>query len=153
MTEFTPPAIPARKPGWEHAYAIVLQKLTDTPFKWGEADCLTRVADLCRALTGVNPLPARYRRYTTAIGAARQLVRMGFADIDAALSAGFPEVAKAKARRGDCGIANVRIAGQVVEATFIVMGAQAVASNERGAVVIQTMQLKKTFAIGWDPSA
>lgn len=143
--------IPARKPGWEHAYSETLQSLVDTPFAWGTADCLARVADLCEAMTGVNPLPASERRYSTAAGAAKVMKRLGFATVGEALASVFPTVAKAKARRGDCGVADVRIDGVTVEAAFIVMGAQAVASNERGPVVIQTLQLKKTFAIGWEP--
>lgn len=140
--------IPPRQPGWEHAYAVTLQRLVDTPFQWGAADCITRVLDLCEAMTGVNPLPAGERGYKTAIGAARKLKDLGFADLEAALAATFPEVPKARARRGDCGLAAVRVAGKTIDATFIVMGAQAVASNERGPVVIQTMQLRKTFAVG-----
>lgn len=145
--------IPARKPGWEHAYAVVLEKLADTPFQWGRADCLTRVADICKAMTGVNPLPARFRRYTTGLGAARQMKRAGHDSIEQALAATFPEVPRSRARRGDCGIGEVRVRGEVVQATFVVMGTNAIAANERGAVVISTLQLAKTFAIGWDPNA
>lgn len=148
MTEWKPRDIPARRPGWEHAYALILEKQAQVPFSWGEADCLTRVADLCRAMTGVNPFPMGMRRYRTAAGAAKQLKNLGFNDVDAALSAVFPEIAKAKARRGDCGVGEVRIQGKMVVATFIVMGAQAVGSNERGPVVVPTLALKRTFKVG-----
>lgn len=151
MMTWTAPVIPARKPGWEHAYAEKLQALVDMPFSWGKGDCIARVLDLCEAMTGVNPLPVSQRRYSTAAGAAKVMKRLGFESVGHALGAVFSEVAKSKARRGDCGVADVRIAGEIVEAAFIVMGAQAVASNERGPVVIQTLQLKKTFAIGWEP--
>lgn len=145
---WSPPTIPARLAGWEHAYASMVERLAATPFEWGAADCVARVLDLCEVMTGVNPLPASQRRYKTANGAALRLARLGFSDLDAALGSVFPAVPKARARRGDCGIGDVRIGGQSVEVAFIVMGANALASNERGPVVVQTMQLRKTFAIG-----
>lgn len=151
MSEFKPKVIPARQPGWEHAYAVTLQRLAETPFHWGTADCMTRVADMCFAITGVNPFPASSRRYRTAAGATRQLARLGFDDVDAALSAQFPEVPRLKARRGDCGVGQVRVAGEWVVAAFIVMGANAVGANEKGPVIVPTVKLRKTFAIGWRP--
>lgn len=146
--KWTPPVVPKRQPGWEHAYAVTLERLAAQPFAWGQADCLTRVADLCEAMTGVNPLTSGSRRYRTAAGAARTLARLGFTDIEQALASVFPPVPKSKARRGDCGVGIVNIGGEQMLSTFIVMGAQAVGSNERGPVVVQTMQLKSTFSVG-----
>lgn len=143
-----PPTIPPRKPGWEHAYAAELQEQARMPFAWGKADCLTRVADLCKAMTGVNPLPMAKRRYTTERGALRQMAKLGFASIEDALAAVFPDVPKAKARRGDCGVAEVRVNGEMTLSTFIVTGVTALGSDERGPVVIPTLALKRTFAVG-----
>lgn len=148
MTDWKPPAIPARKPGWEHAYAETLQQLADTPFQWGGADCLTRVADLCAAMTDVNPLPKSLRRYRTERGAARLLTKLGYGSIEDALAATFPEIARAKARRGDCGVGEVRVGGEMMLSTFIVMGTNAIGSNERGPVVVATLALKRTFQVG-----
>ncbi len=145
---WSPVEIPSRKPGWEHAYAELLQRQAETVFAWGKADCLTRVADLCESITGANPLPKSMRRYRTAAGAARVMARLGFADVGEALAATFPETARAKARRGDCGVAEVHIGGKPVLSTFIIIGTSAVGSNERGPVVIPTMSLKRTFRIG-----
>ncbi len=142
-----PPAIPARLPGWEHVYAEMLEQQAKTPFAWGSADCLTRVADLCKAMTGVSPMPMSLRRYRTAAGAQRALQKLGFDDVAAALAAVFPEVPRAMARRGDCGVAEVRVAGEMILATFIVMGPNAIGTNARGPVVIPTLSLKRTFRI------
>lgn len=149
---WSPPVVPPRRPGWEHAYAEITEQFGRTPFSWGTADCLTRVADLTEAMTGVNPLPYMMRRYRSAAGAEMVLQELGFATPADALAAVFPSVPVSMARRGDCGIGSVRVAGEVHDAAFIVLGVNALGAGEKGAVVVPTLMLKQTFAIGWSPT-
>lgn len=144
---WTPPAIPARRPGWEHGYAETLQRHVDRAFEWGVSDCLIVPADLCLAMTGVDPM-RRLRRYRGEIGAMRLMARLGYRTVEDALAAVFADVHPLRARRGDCGVLLQSVDGQPWLSTLIVMGDRAVGKGPRGPVVVATGALKRTFAIG-----
>lgn len=139
--------IPKRLPGWERAYADTISRLAATPFSWRE-NCLTRVADVCEAMTGVNPFPRDLRTFTTKTAALRALNERGFGSEEDALAAFFPPIPLAMARRGDCAIGMVRVKGETPTSTFIVMGSKALGANESGVVVVDALMLKKAFRIG-----
>lgn len=148
MTTWSPRPIPLRKPGWESRFVAALEAQLATPFAWGVSDCLVVPAEICRAMTGVNPFPMRLRRYRTATGALRLLQGLGFADVRGPLEAAFKPVSKARARRGDCG---VRMAGAGYS-TFVVLGnGMAVGKGETGPVVVPVLSLETTYAVGWEP--
>lgn len=138
---------PARLPGWERSYVDVLTRHQAQPFAWGQSDCLIVAADLCKAMTGTDPMRG-LRRYGTEAGAMRVLIKAGFRTVEDALQATFPEVSKLLARRGDCGVLEQSVDGQPWLSTLIVMGDRAVGKGPLGPVVVETSRLKRTFAIG-----
>lgn len=142
-----PPAIPARRHGWERAYVDVLDHHIRAPFRWGVSDCLIVPAALCSAMTGVDPMRGQ-RRYRTEAGALRALARLGFRGVEDVLDAVFPEIPLLRARRGDCGVLEQSVAGLPWLSTFIVMGDRAVGKGMNGPVLVETTRLKRTFAIG-----
>jgi hypothetical protein len=120
------------------------------PITWGVSDCLSVPADLCRAMTRVTILPMHLRRYRTELGAYKLLAKLGFADVEEALKAAFPETAIAMARRFDAGVVERRdSAGRPVLATVIVIeGGQAIGRDLDGVVLVPVLSLRSTFAIG-----
>lgn len=139
---------PVRQPGWERSYIEVLNRHAVLPFGWGSSDCLILVADICAAITGRDPLPAKLRRYRTETGAGRLLLALGFTDIEMALAAVFPAIAPAQARRGDCAIIERQINGKPSLAAVIVTGPAAVGKGPNGQIIVPRRQLKAAFAIG-----
>jgi len=148
MLKWTAPSIPARKVGWERAYVEALQKYADSPFVWGASDCLMGPADLCEAMTGVNPFPIEFRRYRTASGSFRVLKSMGMADVEEAIAAVMPRIPVAHARRGDVGVGEFMVRGRMVLATYVVMGSTALGKNDDGNVVVPTLRLRSAFKVG-----
>lgn len=137
-----------RLAGWEPAYVATMTRHAGAPFAYGASDCLIVIADLCLAMCGRNPVPARLRRYRTMRGAARQMAALGFVDAEAALAAIFPRIAPAVARRGDCGIVETTVDGKTVKAAVVVMGATVQGKGEAGPVRLPRSALTAAFAIG-----
>lgn len=137
-----------RQPGWEPRYIAALERHMAAPFEWGVSDCLSVVADVAEAICGVNPLPAKRRRYRTAPGAARQLRRLGYQTIEEALGGTFEQIPVLKARRGDCGVLEQMVDGETQQAAVIVMGAIAVGKGPDGPMHVPLGRLKAAFAIG-----
>ena len=117
------------------------------PFAWGVSDCLIVPADLCLAMTGVDPMK-RMRRYSSEVGAMKLLLKTGCADVEAALALAFRPVPPAYARRGDCGVFEQTFDGKPWLTTFVIMGDRAVAKGPDGAMFVPIHKLKSTFAIG-----
>lgn len=138
---------PARLPGWERSYVEVLMHHQAQPFAWGTSDCLIVAADLCKEMTGRDPMHG-LRRYGTEAGAMKVLLKSGYRNVEEALEATFPEVSPLLARRGDCGVLEQSIGGQPWLSTLIVMGDRAIGKGPRGPVVVAMSSLKRTFAIG-----
>lgn len=87
---------------WPLRLDEVIERYQAGAFTWGERDCFTLPMDVVAALTGLDPW-ADERTYTTEIGAARKLKRLGFADVAGAFAAKFPEIPVTLAQRGDIG--------------------------------------------------
>lgn len=147
---WSPPVVPARLPGWETAYARVLESHLANAFAWGTSDCLILPADLCLAMTGVEVFPAELRRYDSEIGALKLLSKLGLGGVEDALRRAFPPVPVARARRGDCGVRTVTIDGRATASAFVVLGnGMAVGKAEgRGKVIVPVFELTSAFAIG-----
>lgn len=142
-----PPLIPARLPGWERAYVEVLGAHNAQAFAWGVSDCLIVAADLCLAMTGVDPMQ-KLRRYSTEAGALRRLVKLGFNTVEDALEATFPVVPLARARRGDCAVLEQVVDGRPWLSTLIIMGDRAVGKGPQGPAYVATASLRRAFSIG-----
>jgi|GEM_PF-1689221 len=144
----TLPNIPARKPGWERSFVAIMARHVATPFAWTpEAHCLAAPAELCLAMTGVDPMKG-FRRHRSEAGALLAMRRAGFETVEDALAAVFPEIPKLLARRGDCGVLAQDVEGRPWLTSFVVMGAMAVGKSARGPIYVPTATLKRAFAIG-----
>lgn len=150
MPTWSPPPVPRRLPGWETMFVRVLESHLAMPFGWAISDCLVLPADLCLAMTGVEIFPQDLRRaYSSADTADELLSTLGFSGVEDALKRVFPPIAKARARRGDCGVRQVTVAGKTVTSTFIVAGGgMAVGKGGRGRVTVPVLELAATYAIG-----
>ncbi len=103
------PAGAPRRSGWERRLAAAVEAARDRPFRWGRHDCATFAFDLRRDLTGSYDVAALWRgRYSTALGAARVMRRLGWRSLEAMgrdlLGEPLPSVHLA--RRGDLVLAN-----------------------------------------------
>ena len=145
---WTVPTIPARRPGWERAYVEVMERQAQLPFGWTpEAHCLGTPAELCLAMTGVDPMRG-LRGYSTEAGAMKALFKLGFSDVEQALQAVFPTITNLRARRGECGVLEQVVDGRPWLASFVVMGEMARGKGPDGLVHVPTARLKRCFAIG-----
>lgn len=92
-----------RVDGWEIRLAEAIEEARHRPFEWGAHDCATWAIDVRRALTGED-MAAEWRgRYRTAKGAARHMMKSGYATLaDAARDKlGEPLPTVRMAQRGD----------------------------------------------------
>lgn len=145
---WTPPVIPARKPGWDSAFVEAIQHHVGAPFAYGASDCLLLAGDVCKAMTGVDPMRG-LRQYRTEAGAYRLLARLGFGDVEDALAAVFPRLpGAAQAMRGDAGIVVRQVDGRPVKSTVIVLDHRAFGKHELGPLTVPTLTLSAVFAIG-----
>lgn len=139
------PAVPARTEGWEHRHLEVLANYDAVPFEWGTRDCLTQVADVCLAMTGLDPL-APMRGYASELEAGKIMLRRGCQDVGDALAQAFPEVAPAQARRGDAGIV---LSADGVKMAVVVAGSYVVGRHANGSFKVPLGRLVRAFKIGW----
>lgn len=75
------------------------------PFAWGANDCVTFALDAVRAQTGVNLRPQLGCTWSSARGAQKALAARG--GLKAAVDSVLRRVARARAHRGDIGLALV----------------------------------------------
>lgn len=91
-----------RTEGWELRLAEAIEAARGQAFAWGVHDCATFAFDVRRAMTGQDAAAAWRGRYSTLIGAHRQLRRMGSATFaEAATAILGPPKPLALASRGD----------------------------------------------------
>ena len=91
---------------WPERLDEALQRAARLPFAWGRHDCCLFAADVCRAITGLDPAADLRGRYGTVLEAFKLLDKRfcgGVAQAAEALAAraGWPEVRPGFARRGD----------------------------------------------------
>ena len=90
-----------RRSTWEADLNAYLREVRDRPFEWGVHDCAMFAAGAVLSMTGVDPIPEFRGEYDSAVGSARALIRLGYADLEAAMDAKFAETPIAMAQRGD----------------------------------------------------
>lgn len=92
-----------RLEGWELRLSAVIEAARARPFAWGRHDCALWAAEIVEALTGCQVMTDWRGRYGNGRGARRYLRALGFADIEAAVSArlGAPLASVWLAMRGD----------------------------------------------------
>jgi hypothetical protein len=136
------PAVPARTKGWEDRLYETLDAINGEPIAWGRYDCITRVADVCLAMTGVDPMADFRGEYSTEAEAAKLIVARGCEDVAGLLAQAFPEVPPLMARRGDCGVV---YGPDGVPAAVVIEGATA---SGAGSVRVSVTRVARAFRVG-----
>jgi hypothetical protein len=92
-----------RLPDWEQRLSDYLAAARDRAHAYGSHDCALHGASAVQAMTGEDPLAAYRGHYSTELGAARALRRLGVkqATLEATFDALFSPIPKALAGRGD----------------------------------------------------
>lgn len=92
-----------RKPHWEIALYEQIKAASGRPFSYGTHDCATFAFDVRRAITGEDAAADWRGRYSTELGAARVMRRLGFESIEALATGylGTPLLNVKLAKRGD----------------------------------------------------
>ena len=89
---------------WERLLAAAIDTARAKPFVWGVHDCPTFAFEVRMILTGGEDIAALWRaRYTTALGGARVMRRLGWASLEEMGKSllGEPRPAVLLAQRGD----------------------------------------------------
>lgn len=133
-----------RLPDWERRFTAVAEAHVDTPFQWGQCDCLLAVADVVEAVTGVDPAAKIRGRYTTELGAAKLMRRRKFNTVEDVLKKLFPRVGRLMARRGD--ICTIERNGEIV-AGYVTMHGVAF-QTPRGVSLVPQTDVNKAFSVG-----
>jgi len=94
---------------WERLLAAAIDTAGAKPFVWGVHDCPTFAFETRMILTGGEDVAALWRgRYTTALGGARVMRRLGWASLEEMGRSllGEPRLSVLLAARGDIVLAN-----------------------------------------------
>lgn len=130
---------------WPERLEAIIRRHQTATFKWGRFDCATLVSDAVWAMTGEDPL-ARFRPWMGESTASRALLSSGHRSVPSWIGSTFPEIACAKAGRGDLGYC----AGDTGALQFpaIIMGAHCVSRDEHAWIVFPRDLLARTFKVG-----
>jgi hypothetical protein len=129
---------------WERLLAAAIDTARAKPFVWGVHDCPTFAFEVRMILTGGEDIAALWRgRYTTALGGARVMRRLGWAsleDIGRALL-GEPRRSVLLAQRGDIVLADTGLG------FGICTGASAVGMTPEGLVTVPLTSCRLAWPI------
>lgn len=133
-----------RREDWPEQLLRFIESRLVTPFAWGENDCALLLADAALAMTGHDYAAPFRGRYSTALGAARELRRNGFEDLPAYLThvLGAP-VAPGLARRGDA----VLFGSADGPALGVVTGSQAAAAGPTGITWVPASRWQQAWRV------
>jgi hypothetical protein len=118
---------------WERLLASAIDTARAKPFVWGVHDCPTFAFEVRMILTGGEDIAALWRgRYTTALGGARVMRRLGWASLEdmGRTLLGEPRPAVLLAGRGDIVLADTGLGFGVCT------GAQAAGMAPEGLVTV-----------------
>lgn len=130
-----------RKSTWEadlNAYLAAVRKM---PFRWGAHDCALYIAGAVEVMTGVDPAAAYRGQYSTELGAAKALKKLGAGTLEATLDATFPPIATGFIGRGDLAWNG--------ESVGVCIGADALFVGEEGSSVGLVRIPRREWVKGW----
>ena len=119
-----------RVENWERRLVEAVEIARTKPFAWGEHDCASFAFETRTILTGGEDVAALWRgRYTTALGAHRVMLRLGWASIEAMGRSLLDEPRETPllAQRGDIVLADNGLGfGVVIGATAVGMSSDGI---------------------------
>ena len=130
--------------GWEHLLAAATDTARAKTFIWGIHDCPTFAFETRMILTGGEDIAALWRgRYTTALGGARVMRRLGWASLEDMGRAllGEPRPSVLLAQRGDIVLADTGLGFGVCT------GAQAVGMVPEGLVTVPLTACRRAWRV------
>lgn len=134
-----------RLPHWSLRLAEYLAQRRRLPFAWGSHDCCQYVRRGLQAMCGRDPARGwGLRRYTTALGAQRQLDRLGGVEALPA-RAGLAEIPLRLAQRGDV-VVGVDPVGRI--ALGFATGTQAAFADPAGLLFMPLLNCRKAWRVG-----
>ena len=134
----------ARVDHWERLLAAAIDTARAKPFVWGVHDCPTFAFETRMILTGGEDIAAIWRgRYTTALGGARVMRRLGWASLDEMGRSllGEPRPSVLLAKRGDIVLADTGLG------FGICTGASAVGMAPEGIVTLPLTSCRLAWPI------
>lgn len=129
---------------WEHLLAAAIDTARARPFVWGVHDCPTFAFETRMILTGGEDVASLWRgRYTTALGGARVMRRLGWSSLEEMGCAllGEPRPAVLLAGRGDIVLAHTGLG------FGICIGASAVGMAPAGLVTVPLTSCRLAWLI------
>lgn len=125
-----------RVQGWEKALFNLTVERHARAHEWGVHDCALFAADCVRVMTGADPMADIRGTYTTRIGAARAIKKLGVDTLAEAVTLQLPSIVPSMAQRGDVVLCN----GSDGEFLAIVQGITAVGPSRRGLIHVPVSQ-------------
>jgi hypothetical protein len=129
---------------WERLLAAAIDTARAKPFVWGVHDCPTFAFETRMILTNGEDVAALWRgRYTTALGAARVMRRLGWASLEEMACAllGEPHQTVLLAQRGDLVLADTGLG------FGICTGASAVGMAPEGLVTVPLTACRRAWRV------
>ncbi len=129
---------------WERLLAAAIDTARAKPFVWGVHDCPTFAFEVRMILIGGEDVAALWRgRYTTALGGARVMRRLGWASLEAMGRAllGEPRAAVLLAQRGDV------VLGDSGLGFGICTGARAIGMTPEGLVTVPLTSCRLAWSV------
>lgn len=139
--ESTP--VVSRVENWEKRLKDVIEKHHRLPSEYGVSDCYLIVDDAVEAVTGQRMFSNV--SYNSEIGAAKELRKRGFNNVEEAFTSKFVEIPVALAQRGDIGTilnSNNEICGGVFTSVGFMV------RSEKHILFISLSEVKTAFKVG-----
>lgn len=137
-----------RKSDWEDRLRTYLDRVNETPFKWGTHDCAMFAAGAVLAMTGVDPVPAFRDDYTDEMSARAALRAHGAGTLLKTMRSLFGAAKSVhQAKRGDIVMADRFTVGVCVGEWSWFAGEE---HGREGLTHLPTRDLKYAFSIPFE---
>ncbi|SEM40432.1 hypothetical protein SAMN05192583_0068 [Sphingomonas gellani] len=135
----------ARAPDWEERLAVLLDRKSEEPFKWGSNDCALFACDAIKAMTGSDPAEAFRGTYNDRAGSAVALREHGAGTLLKTATAWLGQSKHpAFAQRGDIVMKDRNTLGVCVGLHSWFVGEE---HGQNGLVALPTADCSKAFTL------
>lgn len=130
-----------RVDGWEARLMSAMQDHAAQSYAWGSSDCVAMARASVQAVTGED---LKIPRYTSELGAAKALRKLGVDRLGDAAGLFLKERARGLEQRGDIAV----IETQAGDTLAVVMGAQVLWKSADGGRFFPLSHARVTYAVG-----
>ncbi|MEL6754937.1 MAG: hypothetical protein AAFP81_00765 [Pseudomonadota bacterium] len=132
-----------RRSDWQQKLSQEAIRLQNTPYEFGEHDCILFAANCVLAMTGRDLADDIRGRYKTEIGAARIIKNEGFSSLGDMIADRLPEIELREVGRGDVVLCD----GPYGEFAAMVVGKTCVSPGRNGMIHIPVSQAKRGYRV------